>query len=71
MIHPARVDIARDFKTFTATLKMLGISQARFAAYIGKDPNTVSRWAVSGVPRYAERVLELLAERKAFSVLPL
>ncbi len=35
---------------FKAALKALGLSQRRFAAKIGVEPNTVNRWAVDAVP---------------------
>ena len=47
---------------FRAALRGLGLSQRAFAARLGVDHNTVSRWVLGKVPvpHYAEYVLELL-----------
>lgn len=52
-------------ETFRSTLKALGLSQRSFASRLGVNVHTVNRWALGQlpVPRYAEYVLELLAER--------
>lgn len=44
---------------FTASLKTLHWSRARFARIIGRHPNSISNWSVDGPPHYAVAYLKL------------
>jgi DNA-binding transcriptional regulator YiaG len=61
---------ARQFKM---RLKEAGISQRKFALWLGFDVGTVNRWARDrrDIPRYAEVLVDLLADHPELRKYPL
>jgi DNA-binding transcriptional regulator YiaG len=61
---------ARQFRT---CLKKAGVSQRRFALWLGFDVGTVNRWARGrqDVPRHAAVMAELLAKHPELRQYPL
>jgi DNA-binding transcriptional regulator YiaG len=59
---------ARQFK---ARLKQAGVSQRRFALWLGFDVGTVNRWARGSypVPQYAAVLVSLLAKHPEIAAL--
>ena len=51
-------------------LKMLGISQVRFAAMLDIDPTTVRAWVRLGTPGPTRRLVELLEYEAGIAKLP-
>jgi DNA-binding transcriptional regulator YiaG len=60
-------------RQFRAALKKAGVSQRKFALWLGFDVGTVNRWARgrSDVPRYAAVLAELLAKHPELRQYPL
>jgi DNA-binding transcriptional regulator YiaG len=60
-------------RQFRRCLKEAGVSQRRFALWLGFDVGTVNRWARgrSDVPRYAAVLAELLLQHPELRRYPL